>query len=682
MTRVSARAWAWAWVWAWAVVAAVAASQAAWILLLWANRDQVPRALAEQLALHVESGVLVVLIAAMGALIVSRYPRHRVGWLLCAAAGSVVVDGAARIYATHGLYLRPGVLPGPEYAAWIAEWIWFPAMVAMLTLVPLYFPDGRLPSPRWRPYAIGLTVWLSLTTVGYALYSTEPVDFPDVESVVAVPAAIVLAAGMLATPVAILVSFASVLVRRRRAVGVEREQLRWFLYACGVAVVGWTLLFLPWPSEEGFGLLGVVLSHGPLLLLVGSIALAILRYRLYDINLVINRTLVFGGLSTAAIAVYALVVLGLSRLTSSEIGETGSLVVVAVVAIAAYPLREWLQRRVNRFMYGDRDDPARAMSELARRASDALTPAGLLPIITETIGRALRLPYVAVELPADPEVISYGRSSGRVERFALTHQGGSVGTLVVGQRAENEQFSAADRRVIEDLARQVAATAHAVQLSRDLQRSRERLVLAREEERRRLRRDLHDSIGSALAGLALHAGNARKALPGDPEAAARWVGPVEEGIRAAVADVRRIVDDLRPPALDDLGLAEAVRQRAASIVPGAVVTDELNGTPLPAALEVATYRIATEALANVARHARASRVTVSLATESPPGLLLLDVRDDGAGLSPGATPGVGLRSMCERAEEVGGRCDVQPVPGGGTVVHAELPLPGEAEARA
>jgi signal transduction histidine kinase len=351
-----------------------------------------------------------------------------------------------------------------------------------------------------------------------------------------------------------------------------------------------------------------------------------------------------------------------------------------VVAIAAYPLREWLQKRVNRFMYGDRDDPARAMSELARRVSDSLSPAGLLPAITETIGRALRLPYVAVEMPGSTAAISYGSGDGPVERFDLIHQGGSVGTLLVGRRSENEHFSAADRRVLDDLSRQVAAAAHAVQLSRDLQLSRERLVLAREEERRRLRRDLHDGVGSALAGLALHAGNARKALPGDPEEAERWVRPLEEGIRATVADVRRIVDDLRPPALDDVGLAEAIRQRATAIYPGAVVSDRLDGQQLPAALEVATYRIATEALANVARHTRASRVTVSLETSAARGVLDLEIRDDGHGLPARVHAGVGLHSMRDRAEEVGGTCEIRSVPGGGTVVHAELPIPQGTEA--
>lgn len=208
----------------------------------------------------------------------------------------------------------------------------------------------------------------------------------------------------------------------------------------------------------------------------------------------------------------------------------------------------------------------------------------------------------------------------------------------------------------------------------ELRESRERLVLAREEERRRLRNDLHDGVGSALAGLALIAGNARKALPNSPEEAMRWVGPLEEGIRNTVADVRRIVDDLRPPALDELGLAGALRQRAEATYPGAVVADGLDGAKLPAAVEVAAYRIATEALANVARHTNATDVSVTLGVDQVSGALQLDVVDDGPGLPDRVRAGVGLRSMRERAAEVGGTCEVSRLDEGGTRVRASLPI--------
>ncbi len=662
--------------WAWGIVAMVTISQAGWVALLAANRTRVPEQVADQLPIQAEAAVVVAVVAVLGALIVGRHPRHPVGWIMCGTAGSVVVDAVARAYAVDGLYLRPGVLTGPEYAAWVTEWIWFPSIFCLLIFLPLYFPDGRLPSPRWRPVALGLAAWLVLTSIGYAFVPTEPVDFP-VEKALQFGPAIVLAVGMLATPVAIGIAVAAVVVRRRRAVGAEREQLRWFLYAVGVAAVGWALSFgIGTLGDGGFDLLGVVLTHGPILLIMGAIAIAILRYRLYDIDLLINRTLVYGGLTAAALLVYGVVVLVVSRLTTATVEWRGSLVVVAVVAIAAYPLREWLQKVINRFTYGDRDDPARAMSRLSRRVSDSLTPAGLLPAVAETLGQALRLPYVAIQLPGAAAAVVYGAEGSPSERFPLVHQGEPVGTLLVGRRAENEQFTAADLRVLEDLSRQVAAAAYAVQLSAELQRSRERLVLAREEERLRLRRDLHDGVGSALAGLALHAGNARRSLPEDPEAAARWVSGVEEGIRSAVLDIRRIVDDLRPPSLDELGLASALEERADALLPGMVtVTVETGATRLPAAVEVAAYRIATEAMTNAARHAHAGAVTLEVTVDAR--WLVVVITDDGRGLPARLTPGVGLSSMRERAAELGGTCRVGSEPDGGTTVRALLPLTEE-----
>jgi two-component system NarL family sensor kinase len=664
--------------WGWASAAGALVSQAAVLLVVATGAAELPDEVSGQLSIYAVN-LLVAVFPALGAVILGRFPRHPIGWILVAVGPAVMVDAAARVYAVEGFYLRPGGLPGDDYAAWFAEWNWFPEIVGMLFFVPLLFPDGRLPGPRWRWVARTGGVWLALATIGYALVPTEPVDFPGHERVVQVPAAVVLAALMTLTPVALAVSFASLVVRRRRATGDEREQLRWVLYVLGLAVVGWGVsMTLGVLGVGGWGPLGAVLTLGPVLLLPVSITIAIVKYRLYDIDVLINRTLVYGGLTASVAAAYGVVVLAVSSATPARLEWRWSVLVVAVVAIAAYPLREWMQRAVNRLMYGDRDDPARAMSRLNRRVADSLAPAGLLPAVTETVGQALRLPYVAVRLADAPDVpaATYGTSRGEARRFDLVHQGERVGTLDVGQRSEGEQLSAADVRLLEEVARQVAGVAHAVRLAEDLQRARERLVLAREEERRRLRRDLHDGVGSALAGLALRAGTARHSLPEHPVEAREHVTGLEAGIREAVADIRRIVDDLRPPALDELGVAGALSERVDAILPGrGSVSSSLDGVVLPAAVEVAAYRIGAEALANVARHSDAMRVDVTLGVDPGCGSLLLEVVDDGVGVPPEASrQGVGLGSMRERAEELGGRCEVSLGPGGGTRVQAELPL--------
>jgi signal transduction histidine kinase len=664
--------------WAWGVAAAALASQLAVLGLVVGNADALPERFSEQLSIHV-TNLNVAVFPALGAVILRRHPRHPIGWILVGFGVEALVDAVARCYAIAGLYLRPGGLPGDDHAAWFAEWNWFPAVMVLLFFVPLLFPDGRLPGPRWRPVAVIGGAWLALATVGYALYPSDPVDFPEADRVVGVPAAIALAVLMPLAPIAIFVALASVFVRRRRATSDEREQLRWLLYALGVVAVGWAVGFVVGSLGLGeWGVVGAVFMLFPVFLVPVAITVAIVKYRLYDIDLLINRSLVYGGLTAAVLAAYGLVVLVVSSTTPAELEWRWSVLVVAAVAIAAYPLREWMQGVVNRLMYGDRDDPARAMSRLNRRVADSLAPSGLLPAVTETVGEALRLPYVAVSLAGTPDApaATYGTPRGEARGFDLVHQGERVGTLVVGQRSETEQLSTADVRVLEDVARQVAGVAHAVRLAADLQRSREQLVLAREEERRRLRRDLHDGVGSALAGLALQAGNVRQALPDSPEAARDRVIGLEAGIRETVADIRRIVDDLRPPALDELGLASALRERADAIVPGrARVTSGLDGVSLPAAVEVAAYRIGAEALANAARHSGAHRVGVTLQVETAPRALVLEVLDDGIGVQrPDHGGGVGLGSMRERAEELGGSCEVGVGPGGGTRVRAVLPL--------
>jgi signal transduction histidine kinase len=273
-----------------------------------------------------------------------------------------------------------------------------------------------------------------------------------------------------------------------------------------------------------------------------------------------------------------------------------------------------------------------------------------------------------------------------------------MGRLVISPRAPGEGFSDADRRLLEDLARQAEVAVHAVRLTADLQSSRERLVTTREEERRRLRRDLHDGLGPTLASLVLKLDAARKMVRPKPADAEEMLSHLKNQTQDTVGDVRRLVYGLRPPALDDLGLVAAIRQQArghdfvdglsrkteneAAAVDGkaSCSIDAPDDLPLlPAAVEVAVYRIAQEALTNVARHARARRCRVRISVDRAGGALTLEVRDDGVGLAEGRRAGVGLSPMRERAEELGGRCEVEPDPEGGTRVLARLPLPASEQ---
>jgi len=301
----------------------------------------------------------------------------------------------------------------------------------------------------------------------------------------------------------------------------------------------------------------------------------------------------------------------------------------------------------------------------------------MLPVVVQTVAAALKIPYAAIRFERDGQLVNgavVGALDGPPVRLPLVHRGEPVGELVLGRRGRTESFSAADGRLLEDLARQAAATLYALRLNIDLQHSRERLVMAREEERRRLRRDLHDGLGPTLAALGLKLETARNRLGEDSEVDP-LLAELAERAQSAVADVRRLVYGLRPPALDELGLVGALRQLVTSAelpLSATVETPVAPPAPLSAAVEVAAYRIAQEAFTNVVRHARAARCTIRL--EASDGALQLSIEDDGVGLAELEPRGVGLGSMRERAEELGGTFSVAPRATGGTRVDVMLPL--------
>ncbi len=480
---------------------------------------------------------------------------------------------------------------------------------------------------------------------------------------------------------------------RRVSSPMQRQQTKWVVFGLVVPTtvyVGGSVLSLVFPALGGSDPLYqpafIAVVTCTQLLIPLSFGFAMLRYRLWDIDTLINRTLVYGVLTVSIVAFYVLVVVSLGTLFQAQ-GNLGiSLLATGLIAVLFQPLRNRLQQTVNRLMYGERDDPYRVLTRLGRRLEATLAPEAMLPTIVETVAQALKLSYAAITLKqgeTSTPAASFGtlRDGEKVVHLPLIAQNEPVGELVLAPRTPGEAFTPADQRLLADLTRQIGMAVQAVRLTADLKRltldlqhARERLVTAREEERRRLRRDLHDGLGPQLASLTLKLETARNRLAHVP-LADTLLSDLAARTQATVADIRRLVYALRPPALDELGLLSALRELTLqSSDQVSMRLDVPECLPeLPAAVEVAVYRIAQEALTNVVRHAHARRCGLWLALDETTGLLALSIQDDGQGLPLSRGVGVGLTSMRERAEELGGTWSIEQAPTGGTCVLARLP---------
>ncbi|TFV80195.1 histidine kinase [Blastococcus sp. CT_GayMR20] len=619
--------------------------------------------------------------AAMGALLIGKRPRNAVGWVMAGAAVLLALAPAGDHYAAWVLTTSGRADPLAVLGAWVQGWYWLLMLWLVFAVLPVIFPDGRLPSRRWRlPVGAGAVGAVAIVVSGmlpdtltgqdvdYRIANPIGIDgLPGAEEQALFP----VFSGL--SLIGIVTAVAAVVVRFRRSRGAGRQQMKWFLFAIA------PVLALPvtesLPGWVGGGLLFWVLLGTPV-----AVAVAVLRYRLDGIDVVIDRTLVYGTLTVLVVGIYVLVVGYLGVALRREDDLLVSLVATGIVAVLFAPLRDRLQRAVSRLLYGQRAEPYAALSRLGERLESTLAPDAVLPAIVSTVREALRLPYAAIRIE-DRIPVYTGDPPARTLDLPLLYQNRPVGELVLGLRPGEEGFAPADRRLLADLARQAGVAVSTVRLTADLQRSRERLVAAREEERRRLRRDLHDGLGAQLAGLTVQTGVLRGLMTRDPEAADALVAELRAELKAAIADIRRLVHGLRPPALDELGLVGALEQLAerigsedGGVTVSVEVPDDLPD--LPAAVEVAAYRIVSEALTNVVRHAgaRAAAVRLTAGTDS----LTVEVTDDGAGLPAAPTAGVGLSSMRERAAEMGGSCSVEPGPDGGTRVLARLPFPGGA----
>jgi signal transduction histidine kinase len=615
----------------------------------------------------------------MCALVAFRRPGHPVGVLLC----GYVFTGAAALwtfaYARAAVVHFPAVLPFGRQVLWATGWEYAPQVALAALILPLVFPDGRLLSRRWRPALWAAVAFVIVALAGGFAPGSTGGWFGNRPTPYAVHGPLL---GMIVDLsyvwfLAVLVTAAaSVALRWRRAGHVERQQLKWFLAAIPVLVAAAVSSQL-FPDAPVFGLVSGMLAGWVFAVALG---LAVLRYRLYGIDVLISRAVVY-GLLTAVVAGVYLAVIAVAGVPFGT-GPGLSVPVLATVLAAAVllPVRGVLQRRVDRVFFGDRGTPYAAMARLGRQVEQVATAEPVLSSVATVVASSLRLPYAAVELRVGDDWVpaaAWGEGTAEIVTFPLMFQRETVGRLVVGERAPGERLSHDDERLLGNLARQVAPAAHAVALRQALDASRAGLVTAREEERRRLRRDLHDGLGPTVAGLTLGLDTARVIAAGHRDLD-DLLTRLKQETQHAVSDIRRIVYGLRPPALDQVGLAGALREEITRLqhqAPGLAVSLDMPENELealPAAAEVAAYRVVTEAVTNVLRHsgAHCCQVCITLNAEG----LCLEVSDDGTGMPEGWRAGVGITAMRERAAELGGALTIEPRIPHGTQIAAQLPL--------
>ena len=614
--------------------------------------------------------VLGALFPIAGAVVLWRQPRNAAGWVLMSAA-LLSVSVLSHEWAYDGGVADPGSLPLVPVAVWFSAWTYIPYWVQP-TLLPLLFPDGRLPSARWGRFVrivLGLVALLTFVAMFKADDDVESLGLRNPLGLYFLPDPVLQAGPVLQFGTVMLlwvvgapIALVGMVQRLRRSTGRERSQLLWLLLgflATPVLFLASVLLPMPEDAPLAIGFACIPLTLG----------VAVLRHQMLDVELVANRTVVYALLSAAGLAAYFASAAFVSRFAGAD-GE-GPLLAAAVVALAA-AARTRLQRWVDRRLFGARRDPYEVVQQVGASTAEAGAPEEALRALVATVRGALRLPFAQLLDEHGEVVAESGAPAVGTHVIPVVDRGRRRGVLVVGKRTRNERLRPAEESALTDVARRAAALLSAQQLTADLQRSYEQAVLAREEERRRLRRDLHDGVGPSLAGMALQLDSLAGRL-GEPELAER-TERLRDRLQGTVTEVRRIVDGLRPAALDELGLVPALKALATQPGDPVHVTVETHEVPaeLPAAVEVAAYRIAGEAVANALRHAQATRVTVRLAADG--GGLGVTVLDDGRGFGADATAGVGLRSMHDRAAEVGGSVDVRSTPGGGTTVSARLPL--------
>jgi signal transduction histidine kinase len=637
--------------------------------------------------------------STVGALLASRNPGNPIGWLLLTVGLCFVIGSFCEEYVSFAYLTKAGSVRGGVVAAWVWNWIYVP-MLASLPLLGLLFPTGRVPGPRWR-FLVPATIAVAALAVLGSILSPGPIDV-DVDPSVRIlnptgvqgfPGPALAGLGWFGFFGAWVAAVAAVVVRYRRSAGEEKQQIRWLAYvvvtAAAIVLVGVATAVSVGESfgdsvvgqlfiGTGFALFGIGIP--------AAMGVAILKYRLYDLDLVIKKTVVFAILVIVSMTLGGSVLLlvggSLVGLPSGE--QTAILLAGIVLGLVAIPLYRLSTRIADRVVYGGRARPYEVLTEFSDRVAGSYSTEDVLPRMAQILGQgtgaeAARVwvlvggslrptaswpkPEAGTPLPIGGDALP--PMPDRESAFEVRHQGELLGALSITNRA-SDPMNPSKERLVRDLASQAGLVLRNVRLIEELRASRQRLVAAQDEERRRLERNIHDGAQQQLVALRVKLRLAEQLTDRDAAKAKELLAQLQTETGTALDDLRDLARGIYPPLLADQGLGAALESQARkSPVPVTVQTDGVARYPQD--VEAAVYFCALEALNNLAKYAEASRATVSLAQSD--GMLRFAISDDGVGFDTARTSkGTGLQGMADRIDAIGGSLEVRSAPGEGTTV--------------
>ena len=602
--------------------------------------------------------------ALSGAALVHLRPGNPIGWLLLGCGLLQAIQNSFAAYGARALTDPDQSLPLGLFAAWVGSWTWLPAVLLPVLVLPPLYPTGKLESAFWRWH-----VRVSLSGIAVLVLGAASTDFAIADTVKAARMPFDTPAwwsvGTFGLAVALVVpaaavSFVGTVVRAIRARSPERQQLVWLI---GVVAAMLATVFLP--SSEVFA---IVYGLVPVAVVVG-----VVRYRLLGIEIVMRRTLLYVPLALLVALVIGGVTTVLSRVTGDR--PLALLIASAVVSLIVVPVAGRLRHWVDLFVLGDRADPLAAVDHVGAGLAEAT--ANPFVSMLETVATSTGATYAAIRDEAGAGVARIGDTVRGSLELPLRHRGEVLGSVVIGPRRGARSVDARDARLLEALAPHLAVVVGSLRLTEELARQKQRVLTATSTERERLRRDLHDGLGPSLSGIALGLEAAERALEHDLVTTRGLLTRTRVEAETALSEVRRVLNGLRPSALDRHNIGDAIRETAVSLgmnrSGGPACTIDVQGAEtLPPPVEEAAFRIVAESLTNVARHAHARTCHVHMCRSN--GSLLLSVQDDGRGLAPDDDPGVGLESIRLRASAVRGRVEIKGSTTHGTRISAALPL--------